>query len=125
MGKLKTIPPRIGALPPRLGFASGDKKAADKSRNDAAPWRAWYGLARWKALRLFVFARDGYICQRPGALCSGTGKMANAPVANHTRPHRGNPDLFWDPNNVETVTKQVHDTIIQAEEQAIPQGQWD
>lgn len=73
-----------------------------------------------------MFARDGYICQRTGALCTGTGQMTNASVANHKRPHRGNPDLFWDADNIQTVTKQVqHDTIIQAGEQAIPQGHWD
>jgi hypothetical protein len=37
-------------------------------------------------------------------------------VANHKIPHRGDPVLFWDINNIETVTKAVHDSLIQSEE---------
>jgi 5-methylcytosine-specific restriction endonuclease McrA len=65
-----------------------------------------------------VFERDGYICQRTGEICAGVGNDPNAPVANHKRPHRGDPKLFWDIDNLETVTKAVHDSIIQREERA-------
>lgn len=69
--------------------------------------------------------RDLYTCQRTGVLAIGKYPAPNSPVANHKRPHRGNPALFWDIDNIETVTKAVHDSIVQAEEQAIPKGKWD
>jgi 5-methylcytosine-specific restriction protein A len=85
--------------------------------NAAAPWRAWYRTARWERLRQKVFLRDLYTCQRSGILCVGKHPAPDSPVANHKRPHRGDPALFWDEDNVETVSKQVHDGLVQAEEQ--------
>lgn len=76
-------------------------------------------------MRMQCFARDGFTCQRTGVLLVGKYPAPNSPVANHRRPHRGNPQLFWSLDNLETVSKAVHDSIIQAEEQAIPQGNWD
>lgn len=118
MGKLTNLRPTIGKLSPRLGFAEGDTKAADKSRNQLAPWRAWYKTARWLKLRQQVFVRDLYQCQRTGVMCIGKHPAPNSPVANHKRPHRGDPALFWDINNIETVSKAVHDSLIQSEERA-------
>ncbi|WP_258579770.1 MULTISPECIES: hypothetical protein [Rhizobium] len=37
-------------------------------------------------------------------------------MANHRIPHHGDPTLFWDINNIETVTKRIHDGLIQSEE---------
>ena len=125
MGRLKVVPSRLKVPAPRIGFASGDQRAGDRARNAAAPWRAWYRTERWADLRTAVFARDGFRCQRTGKLCMGEYPAPDSPVANHKKPHRGNPDLFWDINNIETVAKSVHDGAIQAEEQAIPTGRWD
>lgn len=125
MGKLKALKPSVATLAPRVGFTPGDQKAGDRARNNAAPWRAWYRTQRWQRLRQQVFVRDFYKCQRTGALCIGKYPEPNSPVANHKVPHRGNPDLFWDINNLETITKAEHDKVVQAEEQAIPTGRWD
>jgi hypothetical protein len=125
MAKLKVMPSRLRAAPPRIGFAAGDARAADKARDAAAPWRAWYRTNRWRQLRVAVFARDAFICQRTGRVCMGVYPAPDSPVANHKRPHRGNAALFWDINNIETVAKHVHDGLIQAEEQMIPTGVWD
>lgn len=83
-----------------------------------APWRAWYKTARWLALKEAAHLRDLYICQRSGVLLTGKHPAPDSPVANHKTPHRGNPDLFWDIDNIETVSKAVHDSEIQKEEQA-------
>nr|WP_246472896.1 HNH endonuclease [Pelagibacterium limicola] len=80
--------------------------------------RGWYKSERWAQLRRAVFVRDGYRCQRTGELCIGKHPAPNSPVANHKVPHRGDPKLFWDINNIETVSKAIHDGIIQAEERA-------
>lgn len=118
MPRLSSLPSRLSSLPHRVGTAPGPAgKPAPKRVRNAAPWKGWYSTAAWQALRLKTFERDGYICQRSGLICSGAHPAPDSPVANHKIPHRGDEALFWDPDNIETVTKAVHDTIIQAEEQ--------
>jgi 5-methylcytosine-specific restriction protein A len=119
MGRLKGIPNRIASSPARLGYAAGDEQARDRQRSASQHWRAWYRSARWRRLRLECFERDGFICQRTGEVCSGRGNDPLSPVANHKRPHRGDPKLFWDLDNLETVTKAAHDGMIQREERAL------
>lgn len=101
---------------------SGDEKARLKERDSNVSWRAWYGLERWKRLRKKVWLRDLYTCQKTGVLCIGTYPAPNSPVADHKIPHRGDPDLFWDENNLETVSKAYHDSQKQKEERS--QGRW-
>lgn len=125
MGKLTTLRPRLGALPPKLGRAVGDKRGQERDRNARNKLRHLYGTKRWADLRLAVFVRDNFTCQRTGQLCSGAYPADNSPTANHKTPHRGDERLFWDINNLETVTKAVHDKIIQAEEQGAIVGVWD
>ncbi len=83
----------------------------------APPWKRWYKTARWERLRQEVFVRDMFICQRSQEMCIGKGNAPNAPIANHIKPHRGDEALFWDIDNIETVSKVVHDSEIQREEQ--------
>lgn len=116
MGKLSSLKPTLGTLPPRLGYAPGDEKARDRHRAQTQHWRNWYKTARWEKMRQQVLSRDLYTCQRTGELCTGKGNMPNAPVVNHKTPHRGDPALFWDIDNLETVTKAVHDGLVQREE---------
>lgn len=111
--RLTSLPARFASLAPRVGVLAREGKR-DRS---AAHWRPWYSTKRWRELRLKVLERDGYVCQRTGVVCAGVSPEPNSPVVNHKVPHRGDPALFWDEANLETVTKQVHDTIIQAEEQ--------
>jgi len=122
--RLSSLSPRMGGLAPRVGYAPGDEKGRDRQRSAASPWRAWYHTARWQKLRQQVFIRDNYTCQRTGALCVAKHPAPDSPVANHKIPHRGDPKLFWDIDNIETVSKEVHDGLIQAEERAIPTGCW-
>lgn len=83
-------------------------------RNDP-PWRRWYKLARWQELRLQIFERDGFTCQRKGCgvLVGDTAQL----VCDHVKPHRGSPLLFWDQANLQTLCKPCHDAIKQREEQ--------
>jgi 5-methylcytosine-specific restriction enzyme A len=125
MGKLKALPDHVSRLPNTLGFVSGDAKATDRKRDSSNSWRAWYKTKRWADLRMAVFVRDSFTSKRSGTLCSGKHPAPNSPVANHVIAHRGDPELFWDINNIETVTKEEHDRLIQREEQAQPTGRWD
>lgn len=124
MAKLGTLKPRLGGLAPRVGASDRDGKGRDQHRNAIKPWRNWYKLARWERLRQQAFVRDAFICQRSGVLCIGKHPEPNSPVANHKRRHNGDPALFWDIDNIETVSKEVHDTIVQAEEAKDIKGVW-
>lgn len=122
MAKLTAIKPRIGALPPRFGYAPGDEKARDKHRAETQHWRKWYKTARWEMLRQQVLLRDRWTCQRTGVLCIGKSPAPNSPVINHKQPHRGDPLLFWSIDNLELVTKAVHDSMVQSEERRAAVG---
>lgn len=115
MPRLKTLPPLLRREKPRIQVQDRDQK-----RYQDQPWRKWYQSKEWLTLRLQAFERDGYICQRTGVLCmpGGTGQEDNAPVANHRIRHKGDRALFFNLDNVETVSKWAHDNIIQKEEKA-------
>lgn len=98
MGRLKTLPPRIPALAPRIGYAEGDTKAQDRSREAFATWRAWYRTPRWAKLRGAVLLRDAYTCCMCGRVC-----LSRDMVADHVTPHRGSEALFWDANNLQAL----------------------
>jgi len=120
--KLTTIKPLVAKLAPRLGYLPGNERERSRHRDATQAWRAWYKTSRWQKLRQQVFVRDNYTCQRTGALCIGRHPAPDSPVANHKKAHRGDPALFWDINNIETVTKEVHDGLIQSEERAFQAG---
>lgn len=115
MARLKTLPSRLGQLPQRLAQprSTGPGNAeADRSRyRDATqPWRAWYKTARWQRLRREVLLRDGYQCQQTGVLVIGKYPAPNSPVVDHKIPHHGDAVLFWDIDNLQTVSKVYHDS---------------
>lgn len=118
---------RLTAPSRRLTFPGGRTDRAPRTAPAEPHWKAWYKTARWQRLRQEVLIRDNYTCQRTGQLCTGKHPAPNSPVVNHKRPHRGNETLFWNIDNLETVTKAEHDAAIQREEQASrhQQGTWD
>jgi 5-methylcytosine-specific restriction enzyme A len=118
MPKLRALKPNVAPLGPRLGYLPGDEKARDKQRRTHQPWRNWYKTKAWQDLARAVFARDHYTCQRSGVLCVGKSPAPNSPVAHHKVRHNGDPRLFWDIDNVITVSKAEHDGPIQREEQS-------
>lgn len=91
-----------------------------RDRDAQVPWRKWYFTAEWKRMKQAAHVRDNYTCQRTGILCIGKYPAPNSPVANHKVPHHGDPKLFWDLNNIETVAKSVHDGEIQSQERQAP-----
>jgi 5-methylcytosine-specific restriction protein A len=110
MGRLISLAPMVASLAPLL------TTQRDESGHSAVsePWRAWYSLKAWKVLRIRVFKRDRFRCQNQdcGRVDGNTSRL----VADHKTPHRGNPDLFWDEDNIQTLCKPCHDTVKQAEE---------
>lgn len=126
MGKLTLPSSRLGFAPARRAFAPDQAKGPAPVQH-STPWKAWYKTARWRRLREQVLIRDAFTCQRTGQVLAGKHPAPDSPVVNHRRPHRGDERLFWDIENLETVSKSVHDGAIQREEQASLQtrGVWD
>lgn len=75
--------------------------------------RNLYKTARWRKMRAQQLARKPF-CQCPHH--KGTDKSARATVVDHTKPHRGDPRLFWDVRNLRSMTKLCHDRFKQSEE---------
>lgn len=85
----------------------------DSKRKAEYPWRAWYGTERWKRLRTAQKNKQP-LCER----CLSKGLTTIATVAHHIVPHKGDPILFWDPNNLSSSCAPCHDI----DEQRIERG---
>lgn len=125
MARLSHLSSRVSFAPDRRSFPADAAKGPALSQH-SSPWKAWYKTARWRRLREQVLIRDAYTCQRTGQVLAGKHPAPDSPVVNHKRPHRGDERLFWSIDNLETVSKAVHDSTIQAEEQASlhQRGDW-
>ena len=60
--------------------------------------------ARWRQARR-QFLQQNPLCQ----CCLGAGRFTAATVVDHLIPHRGDPYLFWDPENWQALCKKCHD----------------
>lgn len=60
--------------------------------------KAW---ARYSRRRLLEFP----LCVR----CQEAGRLTGADVTDHIVPHRGDPELFWEPANHQSLCKPCHD----------------
>jgi 5-methylcytosine-specific restriction endonuclease McrA len=78
---------------------------------DPDSWGRWYSLERWKRLR-----RAQLFKQPCCTLCLAEGKVEEATVVHHVRPHKGNPVLFFDATNLESVCAPHHDRDLQSAE---------
>lgn len=116
MGKLTTLKPRLTAMAPRLGRLPGDEPARLRERDQNVAWRKWYKTERWRQLRKAVLLRDAYTCKQTGIICIGRYPADNSPVVDHKIPHRGDECMFWDIENLQTVSKAYHDSEKQKQE---------
>lgn len=90
--------------------------AIDRRSPEAEAYRKLYKTARWSRLARSCYVRDLYTCRQTGEVLSGKYPAPNSPVAHHIVPHKGDPQLFWSPDNIETVSKRYHDSAAQSEE---------
>lgn len=55
-------------------------------------------------------ARARYLRSHPLCVkCQSESKLVKATVVDHITPHRGDPVLFWDENNWQSLCKKCHD----------------
>lgn len=68
-------------------------------------WAHLYNCKAWYRLRASQLRREpmcGY--------CSALGLVVLATICDHRRPHRGDPALFFDPANLQSLCKHCHDS---------------
>lgn len=115
IARLKAVGPRLSVAAPALVRPGGE---AERLAARTAERPNWYSLARWQKLRAARLRHDGWTCCQTGEALTGTHPEWNAPVVDHIVPHRWDPDLFWDFANLQSVTKQWHDSEKQRLERA-------
>lgn len=114
MGRLRQLKPRIASSRPRIA-SQGHEADRRKLRDQVNAMRRNYKTAAWKRLRWQVLLDAQFTCARCGTINSDTSRL----VADHKRPHRGDPDLFWDRENLQCLCKACHDGAKQAEERRL------
>lgn len=95
-------------------LGAGSAAAGGMTIAQGPPWKAWYKTARWQRLRWKVLARDLFTCQK----CRKTETNTALLVADHIKPHKGDPILFWDEANIQCLCKRCHDSEKQREERS-------
>ncbi|WP_439572622.1 HNH endonuclease [Phreatobacter sp.] len=118
MARLPRLGASIGTLSPMVGHLPQGEAQRSRLRDEMAPWRRWYKTARWQKLRWSVLVRDNFTCQCGcGTVVADTSQL----VCDHVRPHRGDPEKFWN-GPFQTLWKPHHDSWKQALEHS--QGGW-
>ena len=84
---------------------------SDPRSTDARQWRRLYNTARWKRLREAHLAADP-LCR----FCLEVEDVTAADTVDHIRPHKGDPDLFFDPSNLQSLCASCHSRHKQREE---------
>lgn len=105
---LRTLPPRVAVLAPRLAPARTVNSDSWRSLKTSA--QRGYGH-KWRK------AREGWLKAHPlCAYCEREGRASVATVVDHRTPHRGDMALFWDSGNWQSLCKSCHDSIKKREE---------
>jgi len=114
MAKVSTLKPLVGKMKPLLPTMRDTRDTAAGA--NVALYRTWYKSARWQKLRQQVLTRDLYTCQQTGVMLTGGPNEPNSPVVHHKIPHRGDERLFWQMDNLTSVSKAWHDSEAQSQE---------
>lgn len=81
------------------------------SARDTRPWRHLYNKKAWHRLRA-TRLRDEPVCR----MCVQQGRVTVATIVDHIKPHKGDEVLFFDPENLQSLCKQCHDSAKQKAE---------
>jgi 5-methylcytosine-specific restriction enzyme A len=72
-------------------------------------WTRWYHTKRWQRMRSWQLTVEPH-CR----MCTRRGRAGScATDVDHIKPHRGNADLFFDPENLQSLCKTCHSSIKQ------------
>ncbi|WP_405220179.1 HNH endonuclease signature motif containing protein [Lentisalinibacter sediminis] len=67
-----------------------------------------HGTNRWRRIRI-TWLTNNPLC----VFCEQRGRLTPATVVDHIRPHRGDPVLFFDLTNLQSLCKPCHDSVKQ------------
>lgn len=70
----------------------------------AAQYKHLYNTKRWYRLRYAQLSAHP-LC----SMCAKLGRVTPATVVDHKKPHRGDEELFFDPDNLDSLCKPCHD----------------
>lgn len=70
-----------------------------------------YKTSRWVKLRALHLSLSP-LC----VFCQQQGRTTAASVVDHITPHRGSEDLFWDPDNLQSLCASCHSATKQVQE---------
>lgn len=73
-----------------------------------------YNSARWKRMRVRQLEAEP-LCRMHAALA----QLVPATVADHIKAHRGDEELFFDEENLQSLCKPCHDAHKQAQEHSV------
>lgn len=77
----------------------------------ARPWKGKLYGRKWRK------AREWHLANAPlCVMCSTKGRTVAASIVDHKTPHRGDPALFWDSENWQSLCKPCHDSTKQRDE---------
>lgn len=74
-----------------------------------------YKTALWQRLRAEQLRREP-LCR----YCKEMGEVTAAMIVDHIKPHRGERDLAFDPDNLQSLCKPCHDRHAQAKDAGKP-----
>lgn len=96
-------------------YCEKHQKVIDKNYNkNCRPYAYLYNSSRWKKLRI-QFLANHPLCEE----CKRNGVITASEVVDHTIPHRGKKELFWDEDNLQALCKECHDRKTAKED-----GRW-
>lgn len=81
----------------------------------AQPWAKLYKTKHWQSMRLACFTRQQFACQMCGMQTHLTKDRRDhrAAVCDHIKAHKGDTELFFNPDNLQTLCKRCHDSTKQ------------
>lgn len=91
----------------------------DKRSAEALSYRDWYKTKDWYRLRSKHLKKEPWcvVCAKQKAFDpSFVIDTAQRMIVDHKTPHRGNWNLFIDPNNLQTLCQHHHSSMKQASE---------
>ncbi len=97
-------------LPKRLNIPASNKTIDEQARREPST-RRLYGKARWRKLRAWKLTENPF-CEE----CLRHDTLTPANDIDHIKPHRGNPALFHDPANLQSLCHSCHSRKTAREE---------
>lgn len=96
----------------RRGWArQGEARIGVARQGNIMKHRRLYDSVRWRKIRIQVLNEEP-LCR----ICSKVGRVTAADTVDHIIPHKDDPVLFYDRDNLQSLCKLCHDSAKQAQD---------